>query len=74
LDDSGSDPAVYTVHCPLCETPVRFEKVGGRSLAYEPWVDTDQLCADAVWVLHSEDRCRFAALIAASGLDQENGT
>jgi hypothetical protein len=41
-------------------------------IAYEPWVDTDGLFTESVWVLHSEDRCRFASLIAASDFNGEN--
>jgi hypothetical protein len=60
-----------TVPCHLCGTPLRTEKVSARAVAYEPWVTpTDGLLKRCV--LHSEDRCRFAALIAVSDFNEEN--
>jgi hypothetical protein len=30
------------------------------------------MLSESVWVLYSEDRCHFAALLAASDLNEEN--
>jgi hypothetical protein len=63
-----------TVPCPRCATPVQHEKFFGHALAYERRIDQpDQRFAGVQWVVHSEDRCRSAELIAASGFDEEDG-